>query len=147
MDQTLANQAPTCAVDIIVQNLSGELLLCRLADRWTERGAYLWGLPGREVEVGETLLEAAARSLHDELAVGVGTAEVVTVNSNFGFGNHYITVGVLVATDGVPEIQKVDDWTGLQWFRTEALPARLFPSASRTLAAYTRGVISVDAPS
>lgn len=32
--------------------------------------------------------------------------EVISVNNNFGFGNHYIAIGILVEAEGEPRFDK-----------------------------------------
>jgi hypothetical protein len=69
---------------------------------------------------------------------------VVSVNTNFGFGNHYVTIGVVTGVTGEPAVTRPDDWVQWKWFPKELLPGAYFPAAERTLLAYLQGVVSLD---
>lgn len=136
--------APVVSLDIIVQDPEGRFLLGGLAHRWTDNGRYLWGLPGREVMFGEDMHVATQRCLKKDLDLSVISARAVSVNSNFAFGNHFVSVGVLANVVGSITNRHPEDWTTWEWFDPSALPKQLFPSADQTLLSYTRGKVSLD---
>jgi ADP-ribose pyrophosphatase YjhB (NUDIX family) len=137
-------RAPVPSIDLVVVGPGERILLGRVAERWSDHGRYVWGLPGREVLFGEDLRSAAARSLHEEVGLALTSARFLSVNSNYGFGNHYLCVALLVEAAGALVNQRPDDWTAWDWFERSHLPERLFPSADRTLQAYLAGVASLD---
>jgi ADP-ribose pyrophosphatase YjhB (NUDIX family) len=135
---------PAVSIDLIVQDLQGRILLGKLSERWQEGGKYLWGLPGREVSFGETLKACAERNLKGELNIEMTAGKIVCINSNFGFGNHYISVGILVAASSSPRNKKSEDWQGWKWFDKGKIPKKLFPSAEKTLKSFLENKISLD---
>lgn len=137
-------RTPVPSIDLVVLDPGERILLGRVAKRWSDHGRYDWGLPGREVLFGEDLRSAAARSLYEEVGLAMTSARFLSVNSNFGFGNHYLCVALLVEAAGSFVNQRPDDWTAWDWFEPSRLPERLFPSAARTLQAYVAGIASLD---
>ncbi len=132
------------AIDLVVLDAGGRVLLGRIAERWSDKGKYAWGLPGREITFGEDLRSAAVRSLDEEVGLTLKSARFLSVNSNFGFGNHYLCVALLIEATGSLINKRPDDWTAWNWFEPSRLPDRLFPSAAQTLQAYLVGSPSLD---
>jgi ADP-ribose pyrophosphatase YjhB (NUDIX family) len=141
---TLRKGNPTVSLDIMVEDPVGRLLLGELAPTWTDNGRYLWGFPGREVESGEDLCTAARRCLEEELGLSLVSAKAVSVNTNLGFGNHFVSIGILARATGSISNNHPGDWLAWRWFDRSSLPDRLFPSAKQTLLAFSAGVVSVD---
>lgn len=137
-------RAPVPSLDLVVVGAGGRILLGRVAERWSDQGRYVWGLPGREIFFGEDLRSAAARSLNEETGLVMTSARFLSVNSNFGFANHYLCVALLVQTTGSLVNRRPHDWTAWDWFEASHLPERLFPSADRTLQAYVTRSASLD---
>ena len=137
-------QRPVLSVDLVVTNSDGQILLGHVTEKWSDRGRYNWGLPGREIMLGENLRAAAARSLHEELGLRMTSVRFLSVNSNFGFGNHYVSISMLVEATGSMINKQPADWTRWHWVEPSGLPERLFPSAARTLHAYLKGSTSLD---
>lgn len=135
---------PTVSVDLIVENEKKEILLGKVTEQWQADGKYLWGLPGREVEFGETLVQSALRDIEQETGMQATSWAIQHVNTNFGFAGHYVAVGIVLQATGEPHITKPEDWSAWQWFDSANLPEQLFPSAKATLEAYLSGVVSVD---
>jgi len=90
------------------------------------------------------LRSAASRTLYEEIGLKLTAVRFLSVNSNFGFGNHYLSIALLVEATGSLVNMRPEDWTSWDWFDPSHLPARLFPSAARTLEAYVSGVASLD---
>ncbi len=138
------NNTTTVSIDLIVQNNEGQVLLGEVNEKWQMEGKYLWGLPGREISFGETLDLCAKRNLHEELGMEMIYGEVVCVNSNFGFDNHYVVVGISVKAKGVPTIKKPEDWIEWKWFELSNIPSALFPSAKLTLDSIKKNIVSLE---
>jgi ADP-ribose pyrophosphatase YjhB (NUDIX family) len=79
---------PVASVDLIIKR-KDKILLGKVSDKWSSDGKYEWGLPGREIEFGDDFEKTAEKNLKDELGMKLKSFEVITVNNNFGFGNHY----------------------------------------------------------
>ncbi len=135
---------PILSIDLIIQNAEGRILLGKLTEKWQDGEKYLWGLPGREVAFRESLRVCAERNIKEELGIELISAQAVCVNSNFGYGNHYVAVGILAIARGNPVNKKPEDWTEWKWFATYRLPSKLFPSAERTLKSFLNKSISND---
>lgn len=141
---TQPKRRPVAAVDIIIEDSDGKILLGRVTERWSEGGEYEWGLPGREIAFGDDLKIAVERNLNEELGLSLVSARAVSVNSNFSFSNHYITIGVVVAVAGAMTNRRPADWTRWEWFGRNEIPERLFPAAKKTLGAYLNGTVSSE---
>jgi ADP-ribose pyrophosphatase YjhB (NUDIX family) len=141
---TKQQKKPTLSVDLLVLNERHQVLLGKVTEAWRENDQYLWGLPGREVNFGENLAHCAVRTLREETGMLLISLEIKCVNSNFGFDNHYVAVGIVVNANGVPRVTQPNDWEEWHWFDMKSLPDKLFPSAKATLEAFLAGVVSVD---
>ena len=135
---------PKVSIDLILEDPKGRILLGKVSKKWQESGKYLWGLPGREVAFGENLKECAKQNLKKELGMEMISSKVVCVNSNFGYGNHYVSIGILVKAKGRPINKRPEDWIEWKWFEKRKIPSKLFPSAKVTLKAFLKKKISLD---
>ena len=127
-----------------MQDSHGRILLGKVNEKWQEGGRYLWGLPGREVSFGESLKACAERNLKEEVGMEMVSGMIVSINSNFGYGNHYVAIGILIEANGNPINHQPDDWIEWKWFDKEDMPSKLFPSAELTLKTFFEGVLSLD---
>lgn len=91
------------AASALVQNAAGDLLLVRTYKRG-------WEVPGGQVEIGESLIEAAVRETQEEAGVTIRISGLGTVQSNlsrglviFGFFGEYLG-GELSPSDETPEV-------------------------------------------
>ena len=134
----LMKKHPILSVDLIIQDNQGKILLGKISEKWREGNKYLWGLPGREVSYGETLVQCVKRNLREEIGMKMLSCKVVCINSNFGYGNHYITIGILTKAKGSPINKQLDDWIEWKWFKRKDIPSKLFPSAKMTLKAFLK---------
>jgi ADP-ribose pyrophosphatase YjhB (NUDIX family) len=135
---------PVLSIDLIIEDSMEQILLGRVSEKWQEGGRYLWGLPGRELLFGESLRACTERNLYEELGMEMLSSKVVCVNSNFGYSNHYITIGILVRARGDPVNKRPIDWIEWRWFKADTIPLELFPSARQTLKAFFQKVVSLD---
>ena len=129
-------------VDLILKS-GKEVLLGRVSEKWrTLEGE--WGLPGGDINFGETLEDAIARNLKKEVGLDAEKFKIISVNNNFWLDNHYINIGVLVKASGEPEVRNPDDWEEWEWFGTEQLPKNLCTPAELTLKSFLQGKVSVS---
>lgn len=142
---------PVASVDLIIKR-KDKILLGKVSDKWNNNGKYEWGLPGRyewglpgrEIEFGDDFEKTAEKNLKEELGMKLKSFEVISVNNNFGFGNHYIAIGILVEAEGEPKITKPGDWKEWKWFDKDKVPDKLFPSAELTIKSFLGNKVSVE---
>lgn len=137
---------PTVSIDLIVENIKGQVLLGKVTQKWQDNGKYLWGLPGREILFGDSIYISAKKQLLAETGLALSSARVVCINSNFGYGNHYVSIGIIVNATGEIDNKNPEDWERWEWFDKNKMPEQLFPSAKLTLRSYLSKKISLDLP-
>jgi len=105
----------------------GDCLL--LGERVAADGAHEWQFPGGHLEMGETVLECAAREVLEETGLSFSFAEHAAFsNEMFLAGEReYITLYVTAThSSGEPEVMEPDKCIRWQWFPYNQLPAPLF---------------------
>ena len=129
----MLNTAPdmflvTVAVGILTDRF-GRVLVTRRAPDAHQGG--LWEFPGGKVEADETLLEALARELGEELGVLVETTEALMVLEH-DYGDKRVRL----------DVHRVTRWSGeprglegqpLAWQRPKHLLDWAFPAANRPI--------------
>jgi len=118
----------TVAVGILIDD-AGRVLVARRAPEAHQGG--LWEFPGGKVEAEETLLEALARELREELGVRVESTEPLLVLEH-DYGDKQVRL----------DVHRVTRWSGqprglegqpLAWQRPEQLRDWAFPTANRLI--------------
>ena len=118
----------TVAVGILIDGV-GRVLVTRRAPDAHQGG--LWEFPGGKVEAGETLVEALARELREELGVLVQTTEALMALEH-DYGDKRVRL----------DVHRVTRWSGeprglegqsLAWQRPEQLRDWGFPAANRPI--------------
>lgn len=138
----MSQQKPIVNIDILVIQ-DNQILLGLLADTWTG-GEALYGVPGRDVLLNETIGEAVARNIQMEFDCEVDEHEVICVNANYENGNHYIGVGVIASIEGEVKLLQKEDWKEWQWFDIDNLPQNLFAPARNVIECYLSGKVCVS---
>ena len=120
--------AITVAVGILIDD-AGRVLVTRRAPDAHQGG--LWEFPGGKVEENETLLEALARELREELGVLVEATEALMVLEH-DYGDKQVRL----------DVHRVTSWSGeprglegqpLAWQQPEQLRDWVFPAANRSI--------------
>jgi colanic acid biosynthesis protein WcaH len=121
--------APVVAIDLVVRNAAGEVLL---GLRNNEPARKTWFVPGGRVLKDERLDAAFARISADELGVALSRADARFLGiyehvyeKNFagapGFGTHYVVLAHEIAI-AEPVATPADDQHGeFRWWRVESL--------------------------
>lgn len=118
----------TVAVGILIDGV-GRVLVTRRAPDAHHGG--LWEFPGGKVEAGETLLEALARELKEELGVLVETTEALMV-LEYDYGDKRVRLDVHSVTRWSGEPRGLEGQP-LSWQRPEQLRDWDFPAANRPI--------------
>ena len=110
-----------------------------LVRRQNRPNAGLWGFPGGKIELGETVMEAAVRELHEETGVEaeardtLTSVDVIIRNHAGGLEHHYVLVAILCEyISGEP--LAADDVSEAEWFDYDAIlanPDAQSPSVGR----------------
>lgn len=125
-------------VQVILRD-AGKILLGRRAGVF---GQGSWGLPGGRLRQGETLFEAAARELDEEVGVGARKMRVVCISDATLANNYQLQVGVEVTEwIGKPEIREPDKCDSLGFFDPATLPSPLFVASRPIIECNTANVL------
>lgn len=110
----------------VLEDIEGRILVTRRASAAHQGG--LWEFPGGKVESGETVQQALARELHEELGVRVLASEFL-LSAEHDYGDKAVRL----------EVYRVTQWTGeasgrelqpLAWYVPNALIGLDFPAAN-----------------
>ena len=132
---------PRAAAAIIIQNLTGDILLEK---RSIDPGKDLWDLPSGFINVGETFEDGARRELFEEL--GVRTGELHYFGSypdSYTFKDVTYDVIAVVFTAQIDDSQPItinDELSEYQYFKKDELPydTLAFKSVRTTLQDFFR---------
>jgi ADP-ribose pyrophosphatase YjhB (NUDIX family) len=111
-------------VRVIPVNAAGELLLVR--HTYTPG----WYFPGGGVDRGETLADAAARELREEVSLVCAAPDLLCVHSFFLWGKSDHVALFVAATEGAP-VPDGREIAEARWFPRGALPEGLSPATRR----------------
>ena len=118
----------TVAVGILIDE-AGRVLVTRRAPDAHQGG--LWEFPGGKVETGETLLEALARELKEELGVLVEATDALMVLEH-DYGDKQVRLDVHLVTCWSGEPRGLEGQP-LAWQQPEKLRDWVFPAANRPI--------------
>lgn len=130
MPNTVASKRVHVAVGVIY-NPQGQILIARRHDDAHQGG--LWEFPGGKVESGESVCDALARELHEELGIVVQTSSCTQL---FEIRHDYTDKVVLL------DVWKVVKFDGealgkegqpLRWVEPETLSEYAFPAANKAI--------------
>ena len=119
------NNRPFVGVAVLLWK--GDRLL--LGQRVGSQGTDVWQFPGGHLEVGESVLECAAKEVREETGLAINAAEHAGFsNEMFSTGaRDYITLYVTaVCLSGEPAVMEPDKCRTWQWFPYDQLPDPLF---------------------
>jgi len=126
----------------ILQRPDERILLARRSN--VSYGNGLWGLPGGHVEDNETVAEAAAREVLEEVGVRLDAA-LLTLLGMTRYVDHTgaeIVRGLdafYLAVDWQGEAQPVSECSEVGWFSPHALPPGALPWLGSVMAAHLHG--------
>jgi 8-oxo-dGTP diphosphatase len=128
------SQKPLQVAVGVIKNLAGQILIS-LRDKSLNQGG-LWEFPGGKIEVSETVKQALARELKEELDITVqASSPLITINHQYpdlAVQLHVYTVerfdGVVKSCGGQPFL----------WVNPDDLAKYAFPAANRPIIAAVR---------
>lgn len=113
----------------VIENATGEIFICRRGE--SQHQAFKWEFPGGKVEAGETVPQALARELEEEIGITV-TACAPFMRIDHDYGDKCVTL----------DIRKVTAFTGephgregqpSRWVPVSELHTYEFPAANRPI--------------
>lgn len=128
------NKYPELDVDILIVR-NDKILLGLLSDKWLYKGQQVYGVPGKQILLGESIGKTVRRNIKEELDCEVHSYKVISVNANY-YNGHFVGIGILVEIIGEPKLLKPDDWIKWEWFKKDNLPQNLFPPAKNLIESY-----------
>lgn len=133
-------KTPQVGLDILV--ITGEkILLGLLTLKWGINGKQVYGVPGRDIKFGERIGQAVKRAIKEDLNCEVINYQVISVNSNYALGNHFVGIGVLTEISGDIKNQHPQDWEKWEWFDKDKIPGNLFPAAKNVIDCYLKNKV------
>lgn len=120
------------------------VLLGLLSDKWLYNGEQVYGSPGRDIYFQEKMGDAIKRNIVEELGCEVTKYEIICVNANYDWGNHYIGIGAVVQISGEPKLLKPDDWVKWEWINLNAVPSNILPELYYLLTCYKTKKVNVS---
>jgi len=121
------------AVGVIV-NSAGEVLLAKRPEHVHQGG--LWEFPGGKVEGDETVKQALARELAEELAILVKSCQpMICIQHHYGDKSVLLDVWKISGYEGTPI---GNEGQVVRWVAKEQLPSYSFPAANAPIVAAVR---------
>ena len=125
------------AVGVIIDGM-GRVLISRRAENSHQGG--LWEFPGGKVEPGESLAEALARELREELDIEVHGSEPL-MEIHHDYSDKAVLLDVHVVRDYGGQPSGLENQP-LAWVSSEKLPEYRFPAANEPIVAAVQALLS-----
>ncbi|MFT7404247.1 8-oxo-dGTP diphosphatase MutT [Zhongshania sp.] len=130
MPNTVASKRVHVAVGVIY-NPHGQILIARRHDDAHQGG--LWEFPGGKVESGETVCNALARELHEELGIVVHTSsctQLLEIRHDYTDKVVLLDVWKVLEFDGEA---RGKEGQPLRWIKPKTLTKYAFPAANTAI--------------
>ena len=128
---------------VVVQGMDGRVLLGRRDG--SSYGHGLWGLPGGQVEAGEGLPEAAARELHEEMGLEVGSDALSVLGvRRYAVDGVQGTDFLFLTRSWAGEPQPLHKTSEIAWFEPDHLPTDTLPWLPAVLDAHLAGALVIE---
>ena len=112
------------AVGVVLRD--GLVYICKRPDDKHQGGK--WEFPGGKVDAGETVTQALARELKEEIGVDIQTSQPLTVIGH-DYGDKRVLLDVHTVTDFAGEPAGLEGQQG-KWLKLSALKPEDFPAAN-----------------
>lgn len=118
----------------VIRGTDGKVLIAKRAD--TQHQGGLWEFPGGKVEPGETVRDALARELHEELGIVVSAARpLIQIKHDYPDKQVLLDVWEVSSFTGEPHGAEGQP---LAWVTSRALADYEFPAANQPIVAAAR---------
>ena len=108
------------------------------------QGEGTWTMPGGKLHYGESFEDGAWREVLEEtgIEISVDALRVISVLNSIGEKAHFVTIGLFLQDDSLPDAQVVepDEITQWKWFDLNTLPSPLYLPSKMILDNYKNGV-------
>lgn len=135
--------SPKITIDVLIVR-KNKILLGLMTKKWNYEGKQVYGVPGRDIYFNEKIGETLRRNIKEEFNCAVTKYEIISVNANYAFENHYIGIGIVAEIDGEPKVLLPEDWETWEWFEINAIPDNLFPPTKNLIESYLQKRITVS---
>ncbi len=135
--------SPKINIDVLIVR-ENKILLGLMTKQWNYKGKQVYGVPGRDIYFNERMGETLKRNIKDEFNCDVTKYEIISVNANYAFDNHYIGIGIVAEIDGEPKVLLPEDWEKWEWFEKDALPDNLFPPTKNLIDSFLQNKVTVS---
>jgi ADP-ribose pyrophosphatase YjhB (NUDIX family) len=139
----MSEKFPRVSINILVIK-DNKFLLGLLTNKWLYQGKQVYGVPGRDIKFNEKFGDAIKRNIKEEFGCNVLKYEIICVNANYAWENHYIGVGAIVEIDSNPKLLLSEDWEKWEWFSKDRIPNNLFPEAKNLIKCYFDKKVNVS---
>ncbi len=138
------SERPTFPIGINIFVIRDDALL--LGKRKGAAGEGMWGLPGGHLEMGESMLDAAARELKEETSLQCSEFKFVGLaNDNGRPDKHYVQAGFLAENcTGEVKLMEPEFCSEWQWFPLKALPENIFFGHTKQIELFLKGLLFGD---
>ena len=106
-------------------------------------GEGTWTMPGGKIDLGEKLVETAARELQEETGLTASALTAFCVQDDITDIAHYTTIGftaTLHAGDE-PQVMEPDEIGQWRWFALNNLPPNLYAPSQKMIQKYQAGLM------
>lgn len=136
-------KSPKVNIDILIVR-KNKILLGLMTKQWNYEGKQVYGVPGRDIYFNERIGETLKRNIKEEFDCDVMKYEIISVNANYAFDNHYVGIGIVAEIDGEPKVLLPEDWEKWEWFEKDALPDNLFPPTKNLIDSFLQNKVTVS---
>ncbi|WP_346351552.1 8-oxo-dGTP diphosphatase MutT [Oceanimonas sp. AH20CE76] len=115
----------------VIENAAGEIFVCRRGE--SQHQAFKWEFPGGKVEAGETVPQALARELEEEIGIRVTVCEPL-MRIEHDYGDKQVTLDIrrVTAFTGEPHGREGQP---SRWVSVSELHSYDFPAANSPIVA------------
>ena len=136
-------KSPKVNIDVLIVR-KNKILLGLMTKQWNYEGKQVYGVPGRDIYFNERIGETLKRNIKEEFDCDVMKYEIISVNANYAFDNHYVGIGIVAEIDGEPKVLLPEDWEKWEWFEKDALPDNLFPPTKNLIDSFLQNKVTVS---